>query len=97
MTGFLVAKAVNYTKEYQSTFLTVASYVLSAGAVAAMTYTVVKAFTCAIDGGKIALSGFFSKAAGAAKSVGIMGATTVATSKITEGLSGAGEESAANK
>lgn len=97
LAGFLVAKAVNYTKEYQSTFLTVASYVLSAGAVAAMTYTVVKAFTCAIDGGKIALSGFFSKALGAAKVVGINAGTTVVTNKVTEAMSGSGEGSGGEK
>lgn len=97
LASFLIAKAVNYTKEYQSTFLTVASYAVSGAAYAAMAYTVVKAFTWDIDGGKIALSGFFSKAAGAARSVGMMGATTVVTSKISEGFSGAGEESVAEK
>jgi|GEM_PF-5456332 len=97
LASLLIAKAANYTKEYQSTFLTVASYVVSGAAYAAMAYTLAKAFTCAIDGGKIALSGFFSKAAGAAKKVGMMAGGTILTNKVTEGLSGAGEESAAKK
>ncbi|MBQ9971682.1 MAG: hypothetical protein IJP25_06145 [Elusimicrobiaceae bacterium] len=97
LASFLIDKARMYSKEYQSTFLTVASYVVSAAAYGAMLYTVIKAFTCATDGGKIALSGFFSKAAGAAKVVGVNAGTTIVTNKVTEAMSGAGEESAAKK
>ena len=99
LASWLIAKAANYTKEYQSTFLTVASYVVSAAAYGAMAYTLAKAFTCAIPGKdeKIALDGFFKMAAGGAKKVGMMAGGTILTNKVTEGLSGAGEESAANK
>ena len=99
LASLLIAKAANYTKEYQSTFLTVASYVVSAAAYGAMAYTLAKAFTCAIPGKdeKIALDGFFKMAAGGAKKVGMMAGGTILTNKVTEGLSGAGEESAANK
>ncbi len=99
LASLLIAKAANYTKEYQSTFLTVASYVVSAAAYGAMAYTLAKAFTCAMPGkdGKIALDGFFKIAAGGAKKVGMMAGGTILTNKVTEGLSGAGEESAAKK
>ena len=99
LASWLIAKAANYTKEYQSTFLTVASYVVSAAAYGAMAYTLAKAFTCAIPGKdeKIALDGFFKMAAGGAKKVGMMAGGTILTNKVTEGLSGAGEESAAKK
>ena len=99
LASLLIAKAANYTKEYQSTFLTVASYVVSAAAYGAMAYTLAKAFTCAMPGKdeKIALDGFFKIAAGGAKKVGMMAGGTILTNKVTEGLSGSGEESAAKK
>ena len=97
LASLLIAKAANYTKEYQSTFLTVASYVVSAAAYGAMAYTLAKAFTCATDGGKTVLDGFFKMAAGGAKKVGLMAGGTILTNKVTEGLSGSGEESAAKK
>lgn len=99
LASLLIAKAANYTKEYQSTFITVASYVVSGAAYAAMAYTLAKAFTCAMPekDGKIALDGFFKLAAGGAKKVGMMAGGTILTNEVTKGMSGAGEESAAKK
>ena len=94
LAGFLIYEAVKYTKEYQSTALTIISYILSGVAAGSLAYTVAKAFAADITGDKVEMFKFGTAATKGLVSVGISTGTNMLQGEVTKGLSGSGEESA---
>lgn len=98
--GFLIDAAVQYGKEYLKPsytphWLTWGSFALATVSTGFMAYTLAKAFTVGIDGGKtIPLKGFFAKTASVGKKMTVMAGQQLATNVVQKAMSDSPSDSA---